>query len=1088
MSEFEECRLSDLVEVPQVRTVIRIGDADNPDMQDELISSFVFTMEVEESFEVILTNIAAGSGKGYFLYGNFGSGKSHFLTCLSLALRSKDALAVLSDKSFSPTMRNAASKINAGKYLVVNLSLVNYSATERLEEIVLSAISGASKNLTGQSLQRADDKSAYKDLYDLIKDKYQKDLNRFLAEKQMMSAEELFTPKNTDLLEQLFDDIGLPFGMRFSREGAFSQLKGILRSNNLKGLMLIIDELSEFLRSKSNARAFNEDIRFLQFLAESAEELPCWIVAALQDKIEETGEIAPELFTKITDRYRTRFRLTGAHVKELIDKRLIVKKPGAQKTILDLYEDYKKHFTGLPFDEEEFLKVYPVHPYTVALLDNLRNLFSQHRGVVDFIHYQLKGDPEQNMPGIMHGPCDALLSADKIFDHFRNRIREISELNPYSEQVFDYFEKEIPRIFNDQEDEQIALRIIRILILGAIAPVERRFSVREVADFLMHKISCLDPEINYVYVLGLLDALKLHGAYIDSEANGDELEQKYFISLESDVNLTIQRRLQYLRGTLFEDDARIFDRLGGYVNESYLPIKDLLDNPVSTKSITWHNTERKGKLILNDLRNVSYESLAELTGELSSSDLDIVLILAKPLKPAEQEKYLRDVILPELYGNDKASFIFWLPRPIDEGEIVNSLKEVLVFDLLKAEFAEDSSDTGKKVNEIISMSMPDKIRLLAEVYKDAYFGGTVLTGGGDRLSLPDSLLPFDKLLQNISALMLSAKYPKHAGISPSSEIFMQNVFQKCIDFFLKPEQKESSKVADFSAVSMINNFLKPMGLVKGGEQKGYRLNVEPKSNPLVNTAVSLIADERTDLQAVYAAFRKGEYGLTRPEFQVLMTSLFFSGILTPYQMTRRMALSQVTAYNFWDIDAIGKGQLIDWDLQALISQIPFLPKRHRDATLTIGLQHEIWEGVKDFKREWDEALSNMSAKLLAVKDYKAMSGYDPNRIFRDIEGVRALLDEIKVSYGSEQGLSRFLSAYQANPHFDARLARIERLRMFLDEDFDSYLFIYGYITDSKLLIPDKEKYKELRKMHEELLESTKNDALLFDKPYYDGFR
>ena len=42
--------------------------------------------------------------------------------------------------------------------------------------------------------------------------------------------------------------------------------------------VLLVDELSEFLRSKPDARSFNEDIRFLQFLGEASERMALWVV------------------------------------------------------------------------------------------------------------------------------------------------------------------------------------------------------------------------------------------------------------------------------------------------------------------------------------------------------------------------------------------------------------------------------------------------------------------------------------------------------------------------------------------------------------------------------------------------------------------------------------------------------------------------------------------------------------------------------------------------------------------------------------------------------------------------------------------
>src|SRR5262249_31800117 len=75
------------------------------------------------------------------------------------------------------------------------------------------------------------------------------------------------------------------------------------------GLLLIMDELSEYLRSKPTARDFNEDLRFLQFLGEWGQSQRLWILAAMQEQIEHTGEIEYDLFRKIKDRYPIRFLL-----------------------------------------------------------------------------------------------------------------------------------------------------------------------------------------------------------------------------------------------------------------------------------------------------------------------------------------------------------------------------------------------------------------------------------------------------------------------------------------------------------------------------------------------------------------------------------------------------------------------------------------------------------------------------------------------------------------------------------------------------------------------------------------------------------
>jgi len=53
---------------------------------------------------------------------------------------------------------------------------------------------------------------------------------------------------------------------------------------------------------------------------------PFWILGALQESIEKTGDISQTIFNKIKDRYQRNLELSARHIRELIDRRLIRKK------------------------------------------------------------------------------------------------------------------------------------------------------------------------------------------------------------------------------------------------------------------------------------------------------------------------------------------------------------------------------------------------------------------------------------------------------------------------------------------------------------------------------------------------------------------------------------------------------------------------------------------------------------------------------------------------------------------------------------------------------------------------------------------
>src|SRR5439155_15482357 len=128
------------------------------------------------------------------------------------------------------------------------------------------------------------------------------------------------------------------------------------------GLLLVIDELSEYLRSKPTAQSFNEDLRFLQFLGEWAQEHALWILAALQEQIEHTGEIEYDLFRKIKDRYPLRFLLTPSHVRDLIARRILRKKASYPNAFESLPQELKQIYPGSAVDHAAFCGLYSLHP------------------------------------------------------------------------------------------------------------------------------------------------------------------------------------------------------------------------------------------------------------------------------------------------------------------------------------------------------------------------------------------------------------------------------------------------------------------------------------------------------------------------------------------------------------------------------------------------------------------------------------------------------------------------------------------------------------------------------------------------------
>ena len=79
----------------------------------------------------------------------------------------------------------------------------------------------------------------------------------------------------------------LSFTPLISREDFYLIIQQSLQQHFPGGILLLIDEVSEFLRSRAELDVKSEDIRFLQFMGEWNLPLNCWTVLSMQEDIEE---------------------------------------------------------------------------------------------------------------------------------------------------------------------------------------------------------------------------------------------------------------------------------------------------------------------------------------------------------------------------------------------------------------------------------------------------------------------------------------------------------------------------------------------------------------------------------------------------------------------------------------------------------------------------------------------------------------------------------------------------------------------------------------------------------------------------------
>lgn len=1026
--------IEDLVHAPAVRTVVRLADLQDHNLRRGLVENFIITDEVAFILSGILGRMEKNEPQGFFIIGNYGSGKSHLLNVLNLLLTDRESRSTLEAEPTAPSRDSSAQlpgqaeKIAASTpLLVVEISLVEYSNREYLEQIILSQV-----------------------------------------EKRLLGKNQAGSPARQSSSKRPLEEM--------PRQEAFQTLKNTLHQEGYGGLVLLVDELSEFLRSKDNPRAYNEDIRFLQYLGEFAESIPAWVIATMQENIENTGALTGEMLHKIKDRYPARFRLTGEHVKEIVSRRLVQKKESAAETLPALYEEHRRAFGRLPFSPKDFQALYPVHPQTVELLDELRPLFSQHRGVVDFIHYRLAGDERRGIEPFLEQPAEQLLTPDYIFDHFRDRIRETVETSPYSEEVFHYFQREVASIFPEEEDAHTALRLVKLLILQALAPSRKPFTAQELTGLLLHHYTDLDVSVNYDYIEEILQKLLAHGAYVTSGDKEDGSGSKtYTIDLRADAALLVKKKLAQVSSSFHPGDPRVTEGLFAWLEESFLPLNKLQQEPNQATEITWQNTTRQGKVLFYSPDYLTPRHVKDLQEEVDEQETDFIFFLAKPQFSTAGPG---DDPLPGDPEEIPAALVFWQPREITPEE-EESLRQAYACDLLHQEYAADDSPTGKQIREHLQGTLENQQRQVKEIFRDIYFQGTLKTAHKSMEPSALGYLHFNELVSSAVAEVLKKRFPRHFEICPRSQHISQSLVQRALDTLASPDaQKENLQRGTQAA---IESHLQAMGVVK---RRGstYTLEFSPRSSPLVAEFLSLVPDqERIPLQDLYWKLRKGPFGLSKDMFQVLGLAAILSGAVSAYQGGKRLAPAQVNYYRFWKIDEIAAGTIVRPELQELLPEIPFLPPRLQVTPLTFSTQQAAWEHVTAFKEEMRGKIEEIRGELKRLEGSRFLPGLNQEKIERILQRFLNFLEEIKVSYSSQEGLERFLAAYQSNPLAAEDLNRVNALYEFFKEDLREFLRLGYYLHDPGLEIPRGERYESLSRRHRMLLELLEEEEIAWDK-------
>jgi hypothetical protein len=323
-------RYGDLIQFEPIESVIQLLDADRPDEAKKLVSTYVISDDMADRIAKLmipqLSFDEAVDHKGVLVVGNYGTGKSHLMSVLSL---------VAEDASYVPMIHHPqvaeAAKAIAGRFKVHRIEI---SSQMSLRDIITQQLEVfLEKHGVSYTFPPAD-----------------KVVNNKAAFEEMMSA---FAEVHPD-----------------------------------QGVLLVVDEFLEFLRSRKDHELVL-DLSFLREIGEVTKHLRFRFVAGVQEAIFDSSRFqhVADSLRRVKDRF-TQVLLARQDVSFVVAERLLKKSSDQQDKIRAYLGPFTKFYGSMNERMDEYVRLFPVHPDYIGTFERL--VFTEKRGALVTLRDQIQ--------------------------------------------------------------------------------------------------------------------------------------------------------------------------------------------------------------------------------------------------------------------------------------------------------------------------------------------------------------------------------------------------------------------------------------------------------------------------------------------------------------------------------------------------------------------------------------------------------------------------------------------------------------------------------------------------------------------------
>lgn len=770
-------KVKELVQFEKIKKVVDIDHLFLPDVdQKYFIENYVISQALEEYLISLLKLINAPSHRSAHVIGGYGSGKSHLLAFVTLLLSNKELKQFIKNEN----VQTIADNIKRD-FCIVQFEL----------------------------------QPGRKDLCEYFY--YQ--IGKQLRDKYRIETEINF--------QNIFDH-----KTEISRV-----VDRIKQGNPTRGLMVIVDEISDFLKQK-NREDIQRDMQFLRILGQQSEAIDFMFIGAMQEHVFTNPKYIDEAesFGRIQERFEI-ITISREDIKQVISKRILNKTENQKIELEKLLQALLPSFSLLQTKLEEFIQIYPLHPYVIELFDGLP--YFEKRGVLTFTMDEVEK--------ILNETSPIFITYDKIYDEIESThtLKNLEEVRPIIDAVNTLKTK---TDFIEEKYRDAALKIVKALaVLNLYSKTEHNgASSEELANTLLIAPpgKTLSPDIAKDYVIDFIKLVisKLRGVTYGQFINVTE-SGYYFLDLEKkiDIDEVIKRRAENLPENAEDNE---FQKI---LEEQFFLERQDQFLPIYQDTCSWENKKTYC------IGTVVYEKpKSKAINEFKIQDY--LLILTSPFSSASQYKA----------AENTAILKFNLSSPIRE-----KLKLLAAAHLLRNENYQRSI-TEKRYLDL-------RKELTKPLYDEILEKSTIATLTESR-TLKSYL---DRDPGNLNELFFRLKpaifQDVFEKLYSDHPIYFQKLSAQNIVNSMTTAMTDLLRRGPYDLFSNTQNFLSALKLM---DQKG---NIDSNNSPYAQDILSKLKDaggKVVDVEEVYRSLSAKPIGMEKQVIQFLLLVLNYNGELS----------------------------------------------------------------------------------------------------------------------------------------------------------------------------------------------------------------